>query len=86
MSGMINILRKILKLKFRFNLPDSKKILLFDEMHSKILREIIKKDFNILKVRDDKEIYFWIYLDKLLFWTLNLLLIVKIILDTLHLK
>ena len=77
MSGMINILRKILKLKFRFNLPDSKKILLFDG--PKILREIIKKDFNI-KVRDDKEIYFGFYLDKLLFWTLNLLLVVKIIL------
>ena len=63
---MINILRKILKLKFRFNLPDSKKILLFDEMHSKILREIIKKDFNILKVRDDKEIYFWILLRQII--------------------
>ena len=35
-------------------------------MHSKILREIIKKDFNILKVRDDKEIYFWILLRQII--------------------
>ena len=55
-------------------------------MHSKILREIIKKDFNILKVMMTKKFIFGFYLDKLLFWTLNLLLIVKIILDTLQPK
>ena len=44
-------------IKLRFDLP-RKKIILFDETHSKILKEIINKDFNILKVREEKEIYF----------------------------
>ena len=66
-----NIIKKIknfYKTKFRFDLPISKKILIFDEMNSSILQEIIKKDFSVLKVRDEKEIYFWIFLQQIVFF------------------
>ena len=59
----INILSKI---KF-FELPKKNKLLLFDESQSSILRETIKKNFNILYVRD-KKIYFWIYLKQVFFF------------------
>ena len=59
--------QKLCKIKFRFDFPLPKKILLFDEIHSLTLREIIKKDFNILKVRDEKEIYFWIFFKQIIF-------------------
>ena len=44
-------------IKLRFDLPRKKKIILFDETHSKILKEIINKDFNILKVREKKNLF-----------------------------
>ena len=55
-------------IKLRFDLPRKKKIILFDETHSKILKEIINKDFNILKVREEKEIYFWILVKQMFFF------------------
>lgn len=54
-------------IKLSFYLPKSKKILLYDEGHSEILKEVIKKDFNILKVRK-KKIYIWIYLKQIIFF------------------
>ena len=62
---------KFTNIGFRFDLPIKKKIVLFDDSHSLILREIIKKDFNILKVRDQKEIYFWIFLKQILFFDMK---------------
>jgi len=61
-------LKKIKKLytaRFFFNLPKKKNILLYDEIHSLILKETIKKDFNILKTRK-LEIYFWIFLKQII--------------------
>lgn len=55
-------------LKIRFDLPPKKKILLFDDAHSNILKEITKEDFDILKVRDTKEIYFWILIRQIIFF------------------
>ena len=60
--------KKFYKINFRFDLPIPKKILLFDETHSLTLRKIIKKNFNVLKVRNDKEIYFWIFLKQIFFF------------------
>jgi surface carbohydrate biosynthesis protein len=70
---ILNIIKIFYKIKLRFDLPASKKILLFDEVHSQILREIIKKDFNILKVRDEKEIYFWILIQQIIFFDFKFL-------------
>lgn len=72
-NKIINVFQKINKIKFRFDLPSPKKIVLFDESHSLILREIIKKDFCILKVRDEKEIYFWIYIKQIIFFDFKFL-------------
>ena len=52
-------------MKFSFKLPKKKNILLYDEIHSLILKETIKKDFNILKTRN-LEIYFWIFLKQII--------------------
>ena len=57
----------LFKLSFRFDLPKKNKILLFDECHSEILKDLIKKDFNILEIRE-KKIYFWIYFMQLFFF------------------
>ena len=63
-----SILKILSKIKFRFDFPSSKKILLFDETHSISLKKIIKINFNILKVRDEKEIYFWIFLKQIIYF------------------
>ncbi len=67
------MLRKLFKklislseLRFRFNFPNKSKILLYDEIHAQILKNIIKKNFNILELRK-KKIYFWIYLKQIFF-------------------
>ena len=57
-----NILRS-----FKYDLPEKNRLLLFDEMHSATLRQIIKRDFNILELRK-KKIYFWIYFKQLIFF------------------
>lgn len=60
-------IKKLYTLRFYFNLPKKKKILLYDEIHSLILKETIKTDFNILKIRE-LEIYFWIFLKQIIFF------------------
>jgi surface carbohydrate biosynthesis protein len=70
---IISILKKLNKFKFRFDFPRKKKILLFDEEHSLTLKQIIKKDFNVLKVRDEKEIYFWIFLKQVILFDFKFL-------------
>jgi len=62
------IIKKIIwisKIKFRFDLPYSKKILLFDKMHSSVLKEIINKDFNVINPRGKIEVYFWILIKQI---------------------
>ena len=54
------------KIQFRFDLPKKYKLLLYDEIHSQILYEIVKTNFNILEIRK-KKIYFWIYLKQIFF-------------------
>lgn len=71
--NIINIIKIFYKIKFRLDLPASKKILLYDGVHSQILKEIIKKDFNILRVRDEKEIYFWILIKQIIFFDFTFL-------------
>ena len=46
-----NKLVSLLELRFRFNYPKKNKILLYDDIHAPILKEIIKKNFNILELR-----------------------------------
>ncbi len=67
---IIKVLKKIIlfsKINFRLGLPEKNNLLLFDELHSSVLRKIIKKDFNILEVRS-KNLYFWIYLKQIIFF------------------
>ena len=52
---------------FKYDLPEKNELLLFDEIHSATLRQIIKRDFNILELRK-KKIYFWIYFKQLIFF------------------
>jgi surface carbohydrate biosynthesis protein len=61
----INSYNQLCKVKFRFDLPAKKKIILFDDVHSETLKEIIKNKFNILKIRDEKEIYFWLFIKQI---------------------
>ena len=69
LKKIINLYNQFCGVKFRFGLPIKKKIILFDDHHSVVLREIIKEDFDILKVRDDdKEIYFWIFIKQIIFF------------------
>ncbi len=58
--------KKLIKIKFLFNFPAKKKILLYDESNSEILKEIVRQDFNILKIREI-EIYFWIFIKQIIF-------------------
>ena len=58
-------IKKLHTLKIIFHLPKRKSILLYDEVHSSILKETIKKSFNILKTRE-LEIYFWIFLKQII--------------------
>ncbi len=64
---IINNFKPILNIKFRFDLPKKNKLLLFDEVHSLVLRDIIKKNFNILEVRK-KKLFFWIYIKQIIFF------------------
>ena len=66
-KDLVKIYQKTVNLNFRFDFPKKKKILVFDEVGSHIFKKIIKKNFNILKVRDDREIYFWILLKQIIF-------------------
>lgn len=61
-----NKLVSLMELRFRFKYPKKNKILLYDEIHAPILKEIIKKNFNILELRK-KRIYFWIYVKQIIF-------------------
>jgi surface carbohydrate biosynthesis protein len=63
----IKKIKKLWKTKFLFHFPNKKEILLYDESNSQILKEIIKKDFNILKIREI-EIYFWIFIKQIIFF------------------
>ena len=54
------------QLNLRFDLPIKRKIILFDDQHSSILKEIVNKDFNILYIREKKQIYFWILLKQII--------------------
>jgi len=68
----INLFNQFCKVKIRFDLPIKKKIILFDE-YSEVLGEIIKDKFNIFKTRDEKEIYFWIFIKQIIFFDFKLI-------------
>lgn len=59
-------IKKIIKIKLLFQLPKKNFLLLYDEVHSSTLKEIVKKNFNVLKTREI-EIYFWIFLKQIIF-------------------
>ena len=61
-----NRLISLSKLRFRFDYPKKNKILLYDEIHAQILKEILKTNFNILELRK-KRLYFWIYIKQIFF-------------------
>ena len=63
---IINLCNQFLKIKFLFNLPEKEKILLYDDTNSWVLKKITEEKFNILKTRNQKEIYFWILIRQLI--------------------
>lgn len=65
--SFINNLKKLSNIKFRFDLPKSKKILQYDEFYSDFLKKAIKKDFNIMP-RRIREVYFWILIKQIIFF------------------
>ena len=67
LNNIFNKINLFSRISFRFDLPIKTKILLYDEIHAHILRETIKRDFNILYLRK-KKIYFWIYFKQIIFF------------------
>jgi surface carbohydrate biosynthesis protein len=63
-------IKKIIKIKLHFHLPKKKNLLLYDEIHSSTLKEIVRKNFNVLKTRE-KEIYLWIFLKQIIYLDLK---------------
>jgi len=59
-----NLIKSFYRIKIRFDFPQKKKIVIFDETNSLILREILGQEFNILYTRD-KEIFFWIIIKQI---------------------
>ena len=72
-SGFVNKIIRLRGLNFRFDLPKKKIILQYDDLNSNILQKTIKKNFNILQVREEKEIYFWILLKQLILLNFKLI-------------
>ena len=70
-SKLKKIIRKFYNVKVVFNLPKKKDILLYDKNHSLTLKEIIKKDFNIIDIHKI-EIYFWIFLKQIFLFDFTL--------------
>ena len=64
---LVKLYKKFRYLNFRFDFPKKKKILIFDKVGSHIFKKIIKDNYNILKVRNDREIHFWILLKQIIF-------------------
>ena len=50
------IVEQLSRMSFLFDLPIKTRILLYDEVHASILRETIKRDFNILYLRKKKNL------------------------------
>lgn len=65
-------IKRLSSVKFRFDLPKSKKILQYDELYSDLLKKIIKRDFNIMP-RHKTEIYFWIFIKQAFFFDFSFL-------------
>lgn len=65
MRKFINRIKKIASIRIRFDLPESKKILKFDEGNIELLKKSIKYDFNVMPIRK-LEVYFWIYIRQIL--------------------
>tara|TARA_B110000027_G_C16065455_1_gene276501 strand:- start:18 stop:1133 length:1116 start_codon:yes stop_codon:yes gene_type:complete len=66
MNNIINKIKRLINIKLRFDFPESKKILKYDEAGVELLKKTIKKDFNIIPTRNI-EIYFWIYIKQIIF-------------------
>ncbi len=66
-NRILNKIKRFKEIKFRFDLPPKKKIIQYDELNSKILKIMIKKDFNIIP-RHEPVVYFWIFLKQIIFF------------------
>lgn len=67
LKNLIKKFNSVLKIKFRLDLPEKKKLLIFDEVGSIFLKQIIKKECNVLQVREKKQIYILILLKQIFF-------------------
>ncbi len=64
---MLNKIKSLYKTSWRFDFPIKKNILIYDAENSHVIKEIINKDCNILNVRQNKTIYFWILIKQIFF-------------------
>ena len=64
---IFEIIKFINNIKLCFDLPKSKKILLYDEGHNELLKKTIKEDFNILNIRN-KKVYVLIFLKQIVYF------------------
>ena len=60
---MLHKIKSLYKTSWRFDFPIKKNILIYDAENSHVIKEIINKDCNILNVRQNKTIYFWILIN-----------------------
>ena len=66
-NTVINKIKKLYDLSFRFDFPKSKKILQYDEHNSESLKRAIKMDFDVMP-RRKPVIYFWIFIKQIIFF------------------
>lgn len=66
LKKLINRIKFFYNIKFRFDLPAKKKLVLYDEINSSIIKKILKIDLNILPIRK-REIYFWIFIKQVMY-------------------
>ena len=58
LKNLIKKFNSVLKIKFRLDLPEKKKLLNFEEVGSVFLKQIIKKECNVLQVRKKNKFTF----------------------------
>jgi surface carbohydrate biosynthesis protein len=67
MHNIINQIKNLINVSVRFDFPEPKKILKYNEGGINLLKRTIKRDFNIMPTFK-KKIYFWIFIRQIIFF------------------
>ena len=76
MHNIINQIKNLINVSVRFDFPEPKKILKYNEGGINLLKRTIKRDFNIMPTVK-KEIYFWIFIRQIIFFDFSFLKILS---------